>query len=152
MMMMWVTSFWGWCHLKQQGGREQSQKKNQANKLQPVEIDKSSGECDNISSEDEKDHNVSGCTTTAPNSKQSETQQQGQYEKEESKIELSEELKQKNDSGEGEHENKEVSENTKEEEQEGNDDAAVAKNNNDECDNGSEGGSEAKSRLGLKWV
>ena len=72
--------------------------------------------------------------------------------KEESKIELSEELKQKNDSGESGRENKEVTENTKEEEQEGNNDAAVANNNNDECDDGSEGGSVAKSRLWLKWV
>ena len=126
--------------------------KNKANKLQPMEIDKSSGEDDDISSEDEKDHNVSGCTTTAPNSKQSETQQQGQYEKEESKIKLSEESKHKNESGEPEREDKEVSENTKEEEQEGNDDAAIANNNNNEGDDGSEGRSVAKSGGGVLFV
>ena len=126
--------------------------KNQANKLQPVEIDKSSGEYDNISSEDEKDHNVSGGTTTAPNAKQSEPLQEGQCEKEDGDIELSEELKQRNDSGEGEHENEEVSENTKEKEQEGNDDAAVANDNNTEGEDGNEGSSAAKSGAVVLFV
>ena len=126
--------------------------KNKANMRQPLEIDKSSGGDDDMSSENENDRKVSGCTTTAPNAKESETQQQGQCEKAESEIELSEELKHKNDSGESGRENKEVTENTKEEEQEGNNDAAVANNNNDECDDGSEGESVAKLRMGLKWV
>ena len=124
--------------------------KNKANMRQPLEIDKSSGGDDGMSSENENERNVSGCTTTAPNAKESETQQQGQCEKAESKIELSEELKQKNDSGESGRENKEVSENTKEEEQEGNDDAAIANNNNNEGDNGSEGRSVAKSGGGVQ--
>ena len=95
---------------------------------------------------------MSGGTTTAPNAKESETQQQGQCEKAERDIELSEELKQKNDSDESGRENKEVTENAKEEEQEGNNDAAVGNNKNDECEHGSEGESVAKSRPWLKWV
>ena len=126
--------------------------KNMANMREPLEIDKSSGGDAGRSSDNENERNVSGCTTTAPNAKESETQQQGQCEKAESEIELSEELKQKNDSGESGRENKEVTENAKEEEQEGNNNAAVGNNNNDECDNGSEGKSVAKSRPWLKWV
>ena len=98
-----------------------------------------------MSSDNENERNASGGTTTAPNAKESETQQQGQCEKAESKIELSEELKQKNDSGESGRENKEASENTKEEEQEGNDDAAIANNEKAEGDDESEGRSVGNS-------
>ena len=61
-------------------------------------------------------------------------------------------MKQKDDSGESGRKKTEVTENAKEEEQEGNNDAAVGNNKNDECDDGSEGESVAKLRMGLKWV
>ena len=126
--------------------------KNMANMREPLEIDKTSGGDAGRSSDNENERNVSGCTATAPKAKESETEQQGQCEKAEIEIELSEELKHKNDSGESGRENKQVTENAKEEEQEGNNDAAVGNNKNDECDDGSEGESVAKSRLWLKWV
>ena len=43
--------------------------KNMANMREPLEIDKSSGGDDGMSSDDENESNVSGCTTTAPNAK-----------------------------------------------------------------------------------
>ena len=43
--------------------------KNMANMREPLEIDRSSGGDDGMSSDDENESNVSGCTTTAPNAK-----------------------------------------------------------------------------------
>ena len=126
--------------------------KNMANMREPLEIDKTSGGDAGRSSDNENERNVSGCTATAPKAKESETEQQGQCEKADIEIELSEELKHKNDSGESGRENKQVTEDAKEEEQEGNNDAAVGNNKNDECDDGSKGRSVAKSGQGILFV
>ena len=101
--------------IKRTGRTRAITEKNMANMRQPVVIDKSSGGDDGMSSDNENERNVSGCTTTAPKAKESETEQQGQCEKADIEIELSKELKHKNDSGESGRENKQVTENAKEE-------------------------------------